>query len=74
MVPAQIEQVKRIHDTFTLLMRISKRWFVQRLQNYNLTLPQFTTLAAVAAHDRTGHHERPDRADPERSPNNDRRY
>jgi DNA-binding MarR family transcriptional regulator len=52
MVPAQIEQVKRIHDTFTLLMRISKRWFVQRLQNYNLTLPQFTTLAAVAAHDR----------------------
>lgn len=33
-----------------LLMRVSTRWFVQRLQAYNLTLPQFVTLAALAAH------------------------
>ena len=44
------EQVKQIHDAFMLLMRVSKRWFVQRLQTYNLTVPQFITLAALAAH------------------------
>ena len=47
---ARQEQVKQIHDAFMLLMRVSKRWFVQRLQIYNLTLPQFVTLAALAAH------------------------
>ena len=46
------EKIKRIHDTFMLLTRISKRWFVQRLQTYGLTLPQFVTLAALAAHRR----------------------
>ena len=46
------EKIKRIHDTFMLLTRISKRWFVQRLQTYGLTLPQFVTLASLAAHRR----------------------
>jgi DNA-binding MarR family transcriptional regulator len=45
------EHIQRIHDTFMLLMRLSKRWFVQRLQSYGLTLPQFMTLAALAAHE-----------------------
>lgn len=31
-------------------MRISKRWFVQRLQSSGLTLPQFVTLATLVAH------------------------
>lgn len=44
------ERIKRIHDTFMLLMRISKRLFVQRLQGYGLTLPQFVTLASLACH------------------------
>lgn len=43
-------QIKRIHDTFTMFMRISKRWFVQHLQSFGLTLPQFITLATLAAH------------------------
>ena len=43
-------RVKRIHDTFMLLMRVSKRWFVQQLQSFHLTVPQFVTLAALAAH------------------------
>lgn len=47
------ERLKNIHDTFTMLMRISKRWFVQRLQSFNLTLPQFITLAALVAHKET---------------------
>lgn len=44
------ERIKRIHDTFMLLMRISKRWFVQQLQSFGLTLPQFISLAALTAH------------------------
>lgn len=44
------DQVKRIHDSFMLLMRVSKRWFVHRLQSFGLTLPQFVSLAALAAH------------------------
>jgi DNA-binding MarR family transcriptional regulator len=43
-------QIKRIHDAFTMFMRISKRWFVQHLQSFGLTLPQFITLATLAAH------------------------
>ena len=33
-----------------LLIRVSKRWFVQRLQAHRLTLPQFISLSALAAH------------------------
>ncbi len=44
------ERIKRIHDTFMLVMRISKRWLVQRLQSFGLTFPQFTTLATLVAH------------------------
>ncbi len=33
-----------------LLMRVSKRWFVQQLQSHSLTLPQFVSLSALAAH------------------------
>ena len=47
---AKAERVKRIHDIFMLLMRISKRWLAQRLQIYGLTFPQFVTLAALAVH------------------------
>jgi DNA-binding MarR family transcriptional regulator len=47
---AKEEQIKRIHDNFILLMRVVKRWFVQELQSFNLTVPQFITLAALAAH------------------------
>ena len=45
------KQVKHIHNTFMLLMRVSKRWFVQRLQAHGLTLPQFVTLASLAGHE-----------------------
>lgn len=44
------EQLKRIHSSFMLLMHISKRWFAQRLQTYNLTLPQFVALASLVGH------------------------
>ena len=44
------ERIKAIHDAFITLMMISKRRFAQLLQNYNLTPPQFITLAALAAH------------------------
>ena len=33
-----------------LLMRLSKRWVIQQLQAFGLTLPQFVTLAALAAY------------------------
>jgi DNA-binding MarR family transcriptional regulator len=49
-VTTKQERILRIHETFILLMRVSKRWFVQRLQTFSLTLPQFVTLAALAAH------------------------
>jgi DNA-binding MarR family transcriptional regulator len=44
------ERIKKIHDTFMLLMRISKRWFIQQLQSFGLTLPQFVNLAVLTAH------------------------
>lgn len=46
----KIERVKKIHDTFMLLMQVSKRALVQRLQTFGLTLPQFVALASLAAH------------------------
>jgi DNA-binding MarR family transcriptional regulator len=49
-MPTKAERVKRIHGIFVLLMQLSKRWFVQRLQTYGLTLPQFVTLAALSSH------------------------
>ncbi len=42
------DQIKRIHNTAMLAMRIHKRWFVQRLQEFGLTFPQFITLAALS--------------------------
>jgi DNA-binding MarR family transcriptional regulator len=42
--------IKKIHDPFMLLMRVSKRWVVQQLQEFSMTLPQFVTLAALAAY------------------------
>ena len=50
MTDSKHEQIKRVHDIFMLLMHVSKRWFVQQLQTFGLTLPQFVTLAALAAH------------------------
>jgi len=50
-VVSKEERVKSIHDTFMLLMQVSKRWLVQRLQVFGLTPPQFITLAALAAHE-----------------------
>ncbi len=44
------ERVKRIHNNFMLLMRVSKRWLGQRLQSYGLTLPQFVSLTSMAAY------------------------
>lgn len=44
------ERVKKIHDTFVLLMQAAKRRFVQQLQVYGLTLPQFAALAALSAY------------------------
>ncbi len=49
-VQTKEEQIKQIHNGFMLLMRVSKRWFMQRLQIYNLTLPQFVTLVTLASH------------------------
>ena len=43
-------QIKRIHDTFTIFMRVSKHWFLQQLHSFGLTLPQFVTLAVLSAH------------------------
>ena len=44
------ERIKAIHDAFIALMWISRRQFIQRLQSFGLTHPQFITLAALAAH------------------------
>ncbi len=44
------ERIKKIHDSFFILGQTSKRWFIQRLQNHGLTLPQFMALAALASH------------------------
>ena len=44
------DRIKRIHDTFIILMRVSKRSFAQWLQSFSLTFPQFTTLGVLVAH------------------------
>ncbi|MFN8457959.1 MAG: MarR family transcriptional regulator [Anaerolineae bacterium] len=44
------ERIKAIHDAFIALMWISRRQFVQRLQSFGLTHPQFVALAVLAAH------------------------
>lgn len=44
------DRIKAIHDAFIALMWISRRQFVQRLQSFGLTHPQFIALAALAAH------------------------
>ena len=48
--PARAERIKVIHEAFIALMWISKRHFAQRLQTFGLTVPQFHSLAALAAH------------------------
>ena len=42
------EQMKRISGIFITLMWIAKRRFLQLLQPFGLTLPQFITLAALS--------------------------
>lgn len=44
------ERIKAIHDAFIALMWISRRQFVQRLQSFGLTHPQFVALAVLVAH------------------------
>ncbi len=44
------ERIKRIHNSFVALTLIVKRRFAQRLQSFGVTQPQFTTLAALSAH------------------------
>ena len=44
------ERIKLIHDIFIALMWASKRQFVHWLQTFNLTFPQFITLAALVSH------------------------
>ncbi len=44
------ERIKRIHNSFVALTLIAKRRFAQRLQSFGVTQPQFSTLAALAAH------------------------
>jgi DNA-binding MarR family transcriptional regulator len=44
------EKIKSLKDSFHALMWISMRQFSQQLQKYNLTQPQFITLASLAAH------------------------
>lgn len=44
------EHINRLHNTVILAMRLHKRYFMQRLQSFGLTIPQFITVAALAAH------------------------
>ena len=44
------QKIKSLKDSFHTLMWISMRQFSQRLQKYNLTQPQFITLASLVAH------------------------
>lgn len=44
------ERIKRIRDTFIMLVWTSARQFSHELQDFGLTLPQFVALAALAAH------------------------
>lgn len=49
-VTSREEHINRLHNTVMLAMRLHKRYFMQRLQSFGLTIPQFITLAAVTAH------------------------
>ncbi len=44
------ERIKRIRDTFIMLVWTAARQFSQELQQFGLTLPQFVALASLAAH------------------------
>jgi len=44
------ERIKRIRDTFIMLVWTAARQFSQELQEFSLTLPQFVALAALVAH------------------------
>jgi DNA-binding MarR family transcriptional regulator len=44
------EHIKRLHNTAMLAMTVHKRWFVQKLQTYGITVAQFVTLAALVGH------------------------
>jgi len=46
------ERIKRIRDTFIMLVWTAMRQFSQELQDFGLTLPQFVALAALVAHKR----------------------
>jgi len=46
------ERLKRIRDTFIMLVWTAARQFSQELQEFGLTLPQFVALAALVAHKR----------------------
>ncbi len=46
----KIERIKRISGTFMLLMWIAKRRFLQLLQPFGLTPPQFMSLTALSMH------------------------
>jgi DNA-binding MarR family transcriptional regulator len=44
----KVERIKRISGTFMLLMWITKRRFLQLLQPFGLTPPQFMSLSALS--------------------------
>jgi DNA-binding MarR family transcriptional regulator len=44
------ERVKRIRDTFLMLVWTAARQFSQELQEFGLTLPQFVAMAILSAH------------------------
>ncbi len=46
----RVDRIKLLRDAFQALMWIAHRQFSQRLQNFGLTMPQFVTLASLAAH------------------------
>jgi DNA-binding MarR family transcriptional regulator len=44
------QRIKRIRDTFIMLVWVFARLFSQELQRFGLTLPQFVALAALAGY------------------------
>lgn len=51
--PSRKERIRVIHDTFMALMWIAKRQFAQQLQAFGLTHPQFITMVALVAHQKS---------------------
>ncbi len=47
------ERIRRIRNTFVMLVWTAARQFSQELQNFGLTLPQFVALASLVAHGRS---------------------